>query len=324
MSARADGTDLEVDIAYLPAAGRIRTPPSSRHGRVKNRSGSDPPDSSARSDDGDVGRHLPAGACCSASAAGTCRAEGCACRAAPPASPAGRAVHTPRSISSFLIIQRRNRFSRLQALPADGRGKEVADARRASAPCRRPCADRARARGSRSCRAPDRCRHRARQIALEEESLERCRAVSSIWRRTQSSATRSMPRVQRCTIARSSGCGAAGSKPRTNARRMRAHDREQRRDRVDDAADAPEREGRRAEAGDLPIRRIGERAHQVDRIGRRLLPVVVGVERSSRSASESAVLYSGGSRTAPDSVPVTRQNRVIASPAWHIGHAAAG
>ena len=37
---------------------------------------------------------------------------------------AGTCVHTPRSISSDRTIQRRNRFSRLQALPAEGRGKK--------------------------------------------------------------------------------------------------------------------------------------------------------------------------------------------------------
>jgi len=33
-------------------------------------------------------------------------------------------VQTPRSISSVRTIQRMNRFNRLQALPADGRGKK--------------------------------------------------------------------------------------------------------------------------------------------------------------------------------------------------------
>ena len=35
-----------------------------------------------------------------------------------------RRVHTPRSISSCRTIQRKNRFRRLQALPAAGRGKK--------------------------------------------------------------------------------------------------------------------------------------------------------------------------------------------------------
>jgi len=35
-------------------------------------------------------------------------------------------VQTPRSSASRLTIQRRNRFSRLQALPFDGRGKKYA------------------------------------------------------------------------------------------------------------------------------------------------------------------------------------------------------
>jgi len=33
-------------------------------------------------------------------------------------------VQTPMSTTSFRTIQRRNRFRRLQALPADGRGKK--------------------------------------------------------------------------------------------------------------------------------------------------------------------------------------------------------
>jgi len=37
---------------------------------------------------------------------------------------AGTRVQTPRSSASWRIIQRRNRFSRLQALPFDGRGKK--------------------------------------------------------------------------------------------------------------------------------------------------------------------------------------------------------
>ena len=84
-------------------------------------------------------------------------------------------------------------------------------------------------------------------------------------------------------------------------RRLRPHDREQRRDRVDDAADPPERQRRRAEAGDLAIRRIGERPHQVDGIGRRLLAVVVGVKRIEpigKSNSDSE--YGAVRRTAPD------------------------
>ena len=40
---------------------------------------------------------------------------------------------------------------------------------------------------------------------------------SIIWRRSHSSATMSTPRVQRWTIARSSGCGAFGSNRRTYA-----------------------------------------------------------------------------------------------------------
>jgi hypothetical protein len=36
----------------------------------------------------------------------------------------GTRDHTPRSIASRRTIQRRNRFRRLQALPADGRGKK--------------------------------------------------------------------------------------------------------------------------------------------------------------------------------------------------------
>lgn len=36
----------------------------------------------------------------------------------------GSRVHTPKSIASRRTIHLRNRFSRLQALPADGRGKK--------------------------------------------------------------------------------------------------------------------------------------------------------------------------------------------------------
>ena len=37
---------------------------------------------------------------------------------------AGTPFHTPRSTSSVRVIHRRNRFNRLHALPADGRGKK--------------------------------------------------------------------------------------------------------------------------------------------------------------------------------------------------------
>jgi len=36
----------------------------------------------------------------------------------------GTVVQIPMSIASFRTIHRRNRFSRLHALPADGRGKK--------------------------------------------------------------------------------------------------------------------------------------------------------------------------------------------------------
>ena len=73
---------------------------------------------------GDVARHRASPGSCSASAAGSGRRGSRACRAARSACAGETRVHTPRSSASRRTIQRRNRFSRLHALPADGRGKK--------------------------------------------------------------------------------------------------------------------------------------------------------------------------------------------------------
>ena len=108
----------------------------------------------------------------------------------------GTRVHTPRSTASRRTIQRRNRFSRLQALPVDGRGKKY-DTPGWTA--RRPPSDverqRAASRTTRSAGSTSARRRRARAGRTLRPIPPRrsSAAVASI------SATRSSPRVQRCT-----------------------------------------------------------------------------------------------------------------------------
>ena len=70
-------------------------------------------------------------------------------------------------------------------------------------------------------------------------------------------------------------------------RRVRSHDLEQRRDRVDDALHPAEGERGRAEAGNLPVVVASERPHEVDRIGGRLF-AIVGLVQIVETAPEFA------------------------------------
>ena len=107
----------------------------------------------------------------------------------------------------------------------------------------------------------------------------------------------SSPRVHRCTIARSSGWLAPGSKRRTNAA-ARPQNLEERADRVQHAGDAAEGERCRAEAGDLPVARVGERPDQVYRIAGGFLAVVVAIEAVEGGAKRR--LKAHGSRLKKD------------------------
>ena len=164
-------------------------------------------------------------------------------------------VQTPRSTSSRRTIQRRIQVQPLARAAGRRPREEVAHARRASA--RRPYDRPESSASARRRKAVERgadvlgVRVAARRRRTARSSPTR----SSICRRIQSSAAMSSPRVQRCTIARSSGCGADGSKRAHERRRVRPHDPEQRVDRVEHARDAPERQRRGAEAGDLAVRR---------------------------------------------------------------------
>ena len=124
-------------------------------------------------------------------------------------------VHVPRSIPSRRTIQRRNRFRRLHALPADGRAKKPwAPAR----PVARPYT-----RVTSSCRARSQKRSSPGKMSGAEgvsPSAKNCStdpAASSICLRIQMSAARSRPRVQRCPRCSSPALSRSGSKFRTNS-----------------------------------------------------------------------------------------------------------
>ena len=112
--------------------------------------------------------------------------------------------HTPRSSASRRTIHRRNRFSRLQPLPAEGRGKEVADARPRRACGRTPISDRARARGVEKLSSACFDIHRVRIVALDEKSFDRSGIVRS---------SESAPRRARRDPARASSDGRVRRTP---------------------------------------------------------------------------------------------------------------
>ena len=165
---------------------------------------------------------------------------------------------------------------------------------------------------AKSCRA----RHRRQRRPRSSPSRRTARPIpiaSSICRRIHSSAARSTPRVQRCTIARSSGCGASGSNAHER-RRMRCHDPNSVAIEFRHARDPAERQRRGAEPGDSrSSRRANGRTRCTDR--RPVFAVVGVIEQSRRKdrgfKSESVRLHALPS--------LTGQKIVIGSPAAHIG-----
>ena len=157
--------------------------------------------------------------------------------------------------------------------------KEIAHAAaRRKAPAVRRAGDRAPARGDEKLSsAPPTSGSLASKPSTKKPSIEPDR--SSICRRSQSSATRSRPRVQRWTMPRSATCGAAGSNARTNVAGRAPRMRDERLDGVEHAGHAPERQRRGAEADDLAVRRVAVAPDDLDRIGRGVLAVVVLIER---------------------------------------------
>ena len=85
--------------------------------------------------------------------------------------------------------------------------------------------------------------------------------------RTSMSATRSAPRIQRCTIGSICAGARAGENSRTKAAGLRPHRGKQRLDRLQHARHATKREPRRAEPDDLPVFRRFESPDDMNGIG---------------------------------------------------------
>ena len=119
-------------------------------------------------------------------------------------------VQTPRSSLSRRTIHRRNRLRRLHALPADGRGKKY-----------RTPADRTSNASARDEKLSSIERISASglaRVATKKRSIEPHRSI--IWRISQSRATRSRPRIQRCPTA----ANRFASRRKSNSRMYAAGD----------------------------------------------------------------------------------------------------
>ena len=122
-------------------------------------------------------------------------------------------VHTPRSNASRRTIQRRNRLSRLQALPADGRGKKY------QTPGRRGTRPYALLRSSARVRLEKLSMADAMSVAAPSPTKNPSIVPerSSICLTSHSRAAISRPRVQRCTRPSNAPPSRCGSNRRTNS-----------------------------------------------------------------------------------------------------------
>ena len=122
-----------------------------------------------------------------------------------------RPSRRPRSTSSRAHHPAQEQVQPLAARCRPTAAERNSTRRRASGRGRRPGGCRAPARASRSCRARRPMSTSAAVQSLGEEPLDRARLLEHLPQDPQQRGE-STPRVQRCTIARSSGCGADGSK----------------------------------------------------------------------------------------------------------------
>ena len=243
-------------------------------------------------------------------------------------------VHTPRSTASRRTIQRRKRFRRLHALPADGCAKKRLHA--GVARCRQRAAGRSPGPARRTTRGRARCRatrgRRRRGRTARSMPLRPQHVLQHAQERDDVLAARPAvhERRERPAVARR----VEGAHER---RRRRAHHAEHGVDRREDARDAAERQAGRDEPGDLAIRRVRIDAHLLDGILQRAAPVVVAVEpRRARPSARPPGISPGGipdvrnhsgavpARQASDMRNPGRQNAVTGWPAWQSGHASAG
>ena len=203
-------------------------------------------------------------------------------------------LQTPRSIASRRTIQRRNRLSRLHALPPTGAGR---NSRRPGRFGIRPYAAveirLQRASGKRVERRPD--VGGAWIVAGHEEALDRSRfAQHPLQDQQQRHQVASADPAMHERI--DAGAMRARVERADEGRRRRAHHGHQRFDRLQHARDAAERQRRGAEADHLLVLRRRVAADDLDRIGGGVRVIETAVEILESIANSSCRRRRGGQK----------------------------
>ena len=209
-------------------------------------------------------------------------------------------VQTPRSTTSLRTIQRRNRLRRLQALPADGRGKKLQTPGR----LRHPTVRGTHVRGQRSRRKGLEVRSDVRRIGnvpRKKEAFNRSRlskhalqnehqggevaaADPAVYERRQPSAVRD--RIERPHERRGPG----------------PHHGQERFNRVEHARDPSEGQAGRAEADDLAVLRRNVAPDDVHGIAGRVQVIERAVEPLEGLAERTGSALGGHRRVQGDEV----------------------